>query len=224
VRDCLASHPVGLLLDLRDLDDPEAASGRLWLDTADRAAEMCPTVPVVASPPSGTALATVLTVPRPRQLLTALPTTSQARDVLVSRRPRIEQFRLRLPPRLSVAVGARDLVTAACRQWNMSALRDLAPVVAGELVVNAVEHAGTALEMIVSRHGPSPAPAHGHGRLRLAVVDHRPLTTPLPRPPILAPISTNERGSGLRIVDRASEAWGVLPTRSGKVVWSILNA
>lgn len=225
VGDALAAHPAGLLLDLRGLDDPDAASAQLWLSTAAQAAETRPVVPVVACPAGDTPLAGKLTAMGPRRRLTVSPTPAQAHAVLVSRRPLIDQLRLPLPPRLSVVGAARDLITAACRQWDMPTVRDRGRVVASELVANAVEHAGTDIILFVSRYEPAlPASARRHSRLRLAVHDHVPLTASFPRPPVQPAAPISERGYGLHIIARASEAWGTLPTTAGKAVWAILHA
>ena len=74
-----------------------------------------------------------------------------------------------------------------------------------ELVTNAVEHAGTNVEL---RAGVVD------GRLRVEVADG---SGELPHPRRPAPQSRN--GRGLLLVEQVADAWGVSPTSTGKAVW-----
>ncbi|WP_307797925.1 ATP-binding protein [Actinoplanes flavus] len=213
---CLAQHPAGVLLDLHDLDDPGASSAPLWLTAAAQGTRMDPTVRVAASLPAATRLATRLDVPPARDVLPVFATVPLARAFLSDRRPLTSRIRLRLPPDPAAAAGARQVVSEVCTGWGMPRLAPRARIVVSELVVNAAEHAGTPIDLLVSRRGPD--------LLHLVVVDGDPALPPMPggdEPPLETLLT--ERGYGLRIVDAAAEAWGAMPTRTGKMVWALLR-
>ncbi|GAA0470220.1 hypothetical protein Aca07nite_81350 [Actinoplanes capillaceus] len=213
---CLAQHPAGVLLDLHGLDDPGASSAPLWLTAAAQGTRMDPTVRVAASLPVRTRLATRLDLPPAQGMLPVFATVPLARSFLADRRPLTGQMRLRLPPDPSAAVAARQVVSEACTGWGMPRLVPRARIVLSELVVNAAEHAGTPIDVLISRRGPD--------LLHLVVVDGDPVLPPMPggdEPPLETLLT--ERGYGLRIVDAAAEAWGAMPTRTGKMVWALLR-
>ena len=101
---------------------------------------------------------------------------------------------------------ARDVLRDACRRWGIPERQDAAAVVT-ELVMNAVEHAGTPirLRLVLDRTG-----------LRVSVRDRRP--GPLPDPGT----ADVAHGRGLRTVARLSRTWGVLLYGDGKAVWAQL--
>jgi len=127
------------------------------------------------------------------------------------------------PPSLTAALApapdtaslARTLVADACAAWHLRELLHPARWVMSELVLNAVEHAGTDLVVTITRCGNG---------LHLAVSDGD------PRPPRLrtparvrrgAPL--DERGRGLRVVQAAAAGWGAVRTPTGKVVWAVIR-
>lgn len=213
LNDCLAHHPAGLLLDLRDLHDPGAISAPLWLTTATHGERMRPAVRVAACLPENTDLSVRLDSAAGRRLVPAFPTVRQARSFLAGSRPRMERVRLNLPPDTAAASQARHMVTAVCEEWGMRQLVPRARIVVSELVVNAAEHAGTPIAVLISRR-------NGGADLHLAVVDGEPVLPEI-RPEVANPLT--ERGYGLRIVAAAVHGWGALPTRTGKMVWAILR-
>ena len=222
VRKCLAEHPAGLILALDRLQDLRAASAPLWLTTAAQGREMEPWVPVVACLSPGTPLAGRIGRLDPRGNLPVFPSARLAMTSITSHRPQTSQVRLHLQPRLRAAATARQLVTAACEEWHMPLVLPRARLVVSELVANAVEHAGTPIDVVVSHRGPvhRTTPRGSSPRLHLAVYDRDP-RMPQPQPVIGQP--PGARGRGLRIVSVATESWGVLPTRDGKVVWAMLR-
>ncbi|GGN71053.1 hypothetical protein GCM10010112_38020 [Actinoplanes lobatus] len=169
---CLAQHPAGVLLDLRGLDDPGASSAPLWLTAAAQGTRMDPTVRVAASLPADTRLAARLGLPPAQDVLPVFATVQLARSFLASRRPLTSQMRLQLPPDPSAAPGARQVVSEACTGWGMPRLVPRARIVVSELVVNAAEHAGTPIDVLISRRGPD--------LLHLVVVDGDPALPPMP--------------------------------------------
>lgn len=213
INKCLTHHPAGLLLDLRDLHDPGAISAPLWLTAATTGDRMEPPVRVAACLPPGTDLASRLGGHAARQLLPAFPTVGLARSFLTGHRPLLDQVRLHLPPATGAAAGARHVVTLACEEWGMGPLVARARLVVSELVLNAAEHAGTPIDVLISRRGRG-------AWLHLAVLDG---STELPA---MRPEETSvfgDRGYGLRIVDAAVHTWGALPTRTGKMVWALIG-
>jgi anti-sigma regulatory factor (Ser/Thr protein kinase) len=211
---CLAHHPAGLLLDLRGLLDPGAISAPLWLTAATHGRRMEPAVGVAACLPSRTHLADRLGGVAAARLVPTFPTVPLARSFLASNRPRMDRVRLHLPPDTAAAARARYMVTAACEEWGMASLVPRARLVVSELVVNAAEHAGTTIDVLISRRNQGTC-------LHLAVLDGSP-DHPAIRAETVDPLT--ERGYGLHIVDAAVQGWGTLPTRRGKMVWALLKA
>jgi hypothetical protein len=119
--------------------------------------------------------------------------------------------RLPMPAHSSTSWLARKFVRRTCLGWGLVRGISAASLVVSELVTNAVVHAGTDLELIVS---------HRSGLLRLAVRDHTrddPLVRDLD--------AQRANGRGMVIVGGFSRAWGSLPTADGgKVVWAVLDA
>ncbi|MEV4347048.1 ATP-binding protein [Actinoplanes sp. NPDC049596] len=202
---CLAGHPAGLVLDLSAFEDPRAGSTSLWLTAAAQGERMEPPVPVV----------TCLVAPNLTAGLARMPrfaSIRSARTAITSHRTMTSQVRLQLQPQPSASAGARQLVTAACEEWGMPMLLPRARLVATELVTNAVRHAGTEIDVVISHRGHLRRPISRRTTyLHLAVYDRNPT---LPEP---------NGGRGLHIIRIATQGWGALPTREGKVVWALLR-
>lgn len=115
---------------------------------------------------------------------------------------------LELPPTAKAAREARAFARSVLTQWRLPGLGDAACSVVTELVVNAVEHARTPMELRLG---------HRPGRLVVQVADH---DGRLPRR--LVASEGDERHRGLTIVAALSADWGVRPTDTGKVVWAEL--
>jgi anti-sigma regulatory factor (Ser/Thr protein kinase) len=113
-----------------------------------------------------------------------------------------------LPPRPTSAAAARDLVTTQCRAWHVGQLCDDVALVITELVVNAIRHAGTEVEIRMTAIA---------GGVRLEVHDGS--TRPL-RPRSAA--TSDEGGRGLLLVDALSHRYGVEAESKGKRVWAEL--
>jgi anti-sigma regulatory factor (Ser/Thr protein kinase) len=105
-------------------------------------------------------------------------------------------------PELSSAAAVRAFV-----RDKVAGLVDdeIVALMASELAINAVTHAGTPFLVRVI-----PAPS----AVRVEVVDGSP-DPPLLRPPDM----TSPTGRGLHIVRALATAWGVQPVESGKRVW-----
>jgi anti-sigma regulatory factor (Ser/Thr protein kinase) len=89
-----------------------------------------------------------------------------------------------------------------------------ARTVVSELVSNAVEHAGTEIELNVTLRGRF---------LCLAVRDGSPAVPRLREPaPQGAAAPLDIRGYGLRLIGRVAHSWGAEIIPDGKVVWATL--
>ncbi|MFC7531133.1 ATP-binding protein [Actinoplanes sp. GCM10030250] len=216
---CLAEHPTGIVVDLHELSDPHAASAPLWLTACSQGAAMEPPVTIALCARANAPLARRMTRLGARDWLVLYAGVSQARAAVAGRRVLHNRMHLALPPDPAAAISARSLVSDACREWDLEHLHQRARLVVSELVVNAAEHAGTDVEVIVSPRGSGAAAA-----LHLAVYDGDPILPRL-RDPVTGPLgpSLEDRGLGLRIVGAAASAWGALPARSGKLVWAIVR-
>ncbi|WP_328466839.1 ATP-binding protein [Actinoplanes sp. NBC_00393] len=212
LRKRLAEHPAGLLLDLCQLDDPRAESAVFWLTARVRGNSLRPRIPAVAALPTGTALAGALSrlgVPRG---FPVFDSAERARAALADRSLWPDLLRLQLPPDFGAAVVARRAVGEACRDWELHPLADRARLIVSELVVNAAEHAGTPIDLMLSRVDSS---------LHVAVRDRSPDVPRLMPIDPLDPLTA--RGQGLRLVDTAAYAWGFAPAHHGKTVWAVLR-
>jgi len=103
----------------------------------------------------------------------------------------------------------------ACLAFGVPQVMHSARLIVSELVVNAAGHAGTDIDVRVSRRGTM---------LHLAVQDRdarlpRLLDTEPWRPGELL----EQQGMGLRMVADVATAWGALPCQVGKVVWATLT-
>jgi anti-anti-sigma regulatory factor len=133
------------------------------------------------------------------QALTARPDT---------RMPMLSEALL---PVTGAAARGRALARDACHRWVVPHLTDVATLVTGELVTNAVDHAGTMIGLRLSM---------GHRYLMIAVRDGSTARPRLdPGPP--GEIST---GRGLRLVEELAHRWGCLLAPDGKIVWASLPA
>jgi hypothetical protein len=120
-----------------------------------------------------------------------------------------------LAPEPDAASLARTLVADACLAWRLPELLHPARRVMSELILNAVEHAGTDVVVTITRRG---------NRLHLAVSDGDPR---LPRLRVPAPVRRgaplDERGRGLQVVQAAATGWGTVRTPTGKIVWAVVQ-
>jgi len=111
-----------------------------------------------------------------------------------------------LSPTLEAARAARRFAKKTTADWGLEELTDAVLQIISELVTNAVEHAGTPMELRLRRRP---------GALMIEVADgDGRLARPTPTD------KTDERHRGLMIVQTLSERWGVRPTGNGKVVWA----
>lgn len=119
------------------------------------------------------------------------------------------RFRRRFLPIPQAGARSRELVRERCAAWGVESVSEDAQMVVTELVSNAVEHAGTPLDVIVTLSDDS---------LHLAVHDGDP-TPPQPQPVSLG----RSRGRGLRLIESVAASWGSVLADTGKVVWATLR-
>ncbi len=140
--------------------------------------------------------------------VTVCASPREARE-LAARRPPPARVREWFPPVSASVPVARALVAGACRRWELPGLLSAAELVTSELVGNAVVHAGTPVDLTVTRWSRF---------LHLAVRDydqHRPRR-------VGTSGAIESSGRGLVIVDAVASSWGCSRTGDGKVTWASL--
>ncbi|RKN47668.1 ATP-binding protein [Micromonospora endolithica] len=126
--------------------------------------------------------------------------------------PGSRRTHLCLPAHAQSPAAARRLVARQCREWGMDAVADQAMVIASELISNAVQHAGTEMDITV---------AEVAGSLRISVRD-RGGDTPHSTAPTL-PGQVSEGGRGLPIIAALTTKWGFFAFGDGKTVWAEID-
>jgi anti-anti-sigma factor len=137
----------------------------------------------------------------------------QALAAVFARPPYLRE-ELVLAPTLSAPAAARAFVRDTCVDWQLAQPEepwlDRAMLLANELVINAVLHAGTELWLRVELRGD---------RLHIAVHDESPRLLR-----VVGPDPRGNRGGGLWMVERLARTWGVQShPDGGKVVWCALD-
>ena len=120
-----------------------------------------------------------------------------------------------LLPIAGAPAHARNVVTQGCLQWELPHLLAPASLIAGELVANAVQHAGTMMDLHV---------ALGHRHLIIEVVDgssDRPVLPHL----LTSTAQLHHPGlnCGLLLVDATADRWGSWVANGGKMTWAALR-
>ncbi|MEU6395014.1 ATP-binding protein [Streptomyces sp. NPDC046939] len=125
------------------------------------------------------------------------------------------EYVLHIPHDLRAVGVARRTLRLVLQAHGLSALTEMAELLATELVANAVQHTKGPAALRLSWE---------HGLLRVGAWDADP--TP-PRPPTPHLLHA-ERGRGLALVGACSDEWGWQPSvacgDSGKYVWCALGA
>jgi anti-sigma regulatory factor (Ser/Thr protein kinase) len=120
------------------------------------------------------------------------------------RRPigRVEhEERISLDPLAASVPAARRFVECALGRWGATEILEDVQLLASELVTNAVLHARTTVELVLTQ---------AQEMVRLEVHDRR---------ASLESGSPVERGRGLQLVEGLAQRWGIVDDGSGKVVW-----
>ncbi|GAA4931435.1 ATP-binding protein [Actinoplanes utahensis] len=215
LRRCFADHPDGLIVDLSGLLDPHSESASTWTTARQFAAALEPPVHMALCVPPDLPLADHLQGLSAGRFLPVYARVGQARVALAGRIPGDDRLTATLWPEAEAPSLARDLVSDACLSWGLVRLLHPSRLVMSELVTNAVEHAGTEIRVTVTRRGNG---------LQLAVADGNPSLPRIVRPSRPRPgVPLDERGSGLRTVERTAARWGAVPAETGKVVWATVR-
>ena len=156
--------------------------------------------------------ATLCSMLKPTRVLDTVPLADDllaARELLHRQPPRVRRHR-DLPLHHAAPAAARLFIREACAVWSVpQGTRELAELVANELVTNAVQHAQSSSRVTLT--GSDSA-------LRISVRDYRSSPLPRPRPIEIAAPS----GRGLHLVAAVAHAWGADPHPDGKTVWAML--
>ena len=118
--------------------------------------------------------------------------------------------RQRLEPHPSSVSQARRLVSAALDDLGRAELADDAALAVSELVTNALVHAGTPIEVVVSQR---------NAEVLVEVVDDNPRL-----PSRRAHAQLAGTGRGLNLVEQVTVAWGARERPPGKSVWFAVGA
>jgi serine phosphatase RsbU (regulator of sigma subunit)/anti-sigma regulatory factor (Ser/Thr protein kinase) len=118
---------------------------------------------------------------------------------------------------------ARSFTREALGSWGLPPERvDDAVLLVSELVANAVQHAGTKLEVACKLIGGGPDPLDSTvSGIEVRVTDRHPARA-LPEAPAALGDTESERGRGLLLPTALAAAWGVTYTAAAKTVWFIL--
>jgi hypothetical protein len=98
----------------------------------------------------------------------------------------------------------------ACEGWQVPALVGSARLAVSELATNAVRHAGTSFDVVVTR---------ARRYVHVAVRDYNPQPAKLRGPDGEA----QPGGRGLLVVEAVSASWGCTLLPDGKVTWASLS-
>jgi ABC-type transporter Mla MlaB component len=203
---CVAEQPAGVIVEVDSLRVRDRECLAIFTVLI-RWAAACPGFVVVLARPTPhvRGLLRWLGIDR---LLPVVATMAEARREV--RRPaamgRVSQRLAPVPE--SIPVG-RWIAARACDQWGLAAVAQPASQIVTELVGNAVQHAGTPIDLVLT---------YAQARfLHIAVHDG---SVRLPRP--RTPDSAEDNGRGLLVVEAFANGYGAVPTRDGKVVWASL--
>ncbi len=216
LRKCLAEHPEAVIVDLSGLDDATGRSAPTWMAGQRAAAAMEPPVQMALCIPPNLPLADRMQRLGARRYLPVYAKVRQARVAIAARLPLTERLMVKLRPDADAPSIARNLVGDACLAWGLPELLHPSRSVMSELVTNAVEHAESEITAVTGLRGNG---------IHISVADLSPQLPYLIKP--ARPrrgLPLDERGRGLRVVRATANAWGALPTRTGKVVWATLRS
>jgi hypothetical protein len=120
--------------------------------------------------------------------------------------PEVVVRQVSLPNFSGASVIARSAAANACRDWELPDLAPNAGLIAGELVLNSVEHARCAPQMTLTLHNTE---------ITISVRDS--LRCAPPRPQLRCVGQSG--GWGLFMVTALATGWGVIVHEDGKTVW-----
>jgi anti-anti-sigma regulatory factor/anti-sigma regulatory factor (Ser/Thr protein kinase) len=203
---CLADQPTAVLVDAEALSVADDIHLTVFAAVA-RYAAAWPSIPILVCAPAPLVAAALTRLGIDRHV-TVCASLHEGR-VRAARRTLPTRIRDRYLPTVGAVGTARHLVIQVCQGWGLSRLAPVAGLVVTELVGNAVRHAGTAIDLVITRTSR---------HLHLAVRDY------VCEPARLVGASGEDEpgGRGLLIVEALTTSWGCTPTRDGKVTWATL--
>jgi anti-anti-sigma regulatory factor len=204
---CLSDQPTAVLVDATGLSIVDDLSLTAFIAAARHAAAW-PAVPMLICAPSPEVRAALRRLGADRHVTMCVDLVDGRAVAAQGELP--PQVRDRFPPTPDSVRAARALVTAACERWRLPALVAPASLAVSELVTNAVRHAGTSMDVVVTR---------ARRYVHLAVRDYS-------RQParLRGPDSEAEPGGrGLLLVEAVSAGWGCTLLPDGKVTWVSLS-
>jgi anti-sigma regulatory factor (Ser/Thr protein kinase)/anti-anti-sigma regulatory factor len=154
-------------------------------------------------------LCSMLVAARIAETVPLVADLASAVAILEERPPLVRRHR-NLPCYDTAPSTARRFVRETCELWQLPpTVREVAELVATELVTNAVEHAHSSSRFTLTLTGSA---------FGVAVRDYCP--SPIPRP---RPIDVKAfRGRGLHLVACVAQTWGGNPHPDGKTIWASL--
>lgn len=119
--------------------------------------------------------------------------------------------RIALPADATSAAAARSFTQRHLSGTGLQGVTDIGLLLVSELATNALHHAGTGFEVVISLTKEG---------VRICVGDNNPRR---PLDPVSRPSTEAEGGRGLVLVDELADRWGVEGNPPGKVVWFELD-
>lgn len=202
----LTAEPTSVIVDLSHLAVTEDVALTLFPAVADQAAQW-PGAPLLLCHPQPSVAAALRRMAIDRRLR-IYPTVASALEVAAGE-PVPLRLQRRLAPTVQAPRTARELVLRACWEWGLPHAATAAQIICSELVTNAVRHAGTTIDLIVTLRDD-----HLRVSVRDGVQQQARLQTPG---------ESDDHGRGLLIVDTVATAWGNVPIARGKAVWATLR-
>jgi hypothetical protein len=202
-----------IIVDASELSDDGGESAMTWQTLARFAAQRRAPISVMvcACPPQA---AERLRASSTGRAVTTAETVDAARAVLAGYLRWPQRHSMPLPPDPVVIFLGGRTVQELCLNFGLPGLAPAARLIASELISNAVDHARTNLDVVMSVRGDV---------LHMGVYDRHPeLPKILEDEPWHPDRLRERRGAGLWLVDAAATAWGALPWGGGKLVWATL--
>jgi len=204
---CAAECPAAVIVDLQDVRAGDTGTVSVFAVAHEHAVREYG-VPVLYAQP-GTELASRLAAFR--RYVHLFPTQTAAVLGVAAWTPR---WRCRtMQPMAASVKAARDMVGEACRQWDLTSLRDPAEAIASDLATNAIAYTRQPFQTTIS---------HSSLYLRISV-KHSTAPPPEDTPPGTTPPGQPQTPPGLSTVEALATHWGSTPAPDGKIVWVMLR-